>query len=250
MGEIDLNAALGESFEYGDRQVLPESYYPVILHVTSTGSSKEKMVPVLDAQGNPTGDEEEGGNTPYVEITADIYEGPFAGVQVTRKTYITPGKKGGALGRWLGACLAITRQSAQTGAVCAKFGVVMPTAASVRPEGKESVEQAQRRAVRQAIAEGFYAMDAATKLSFIETLLSVPAWEGKRVIAKLDLESQEAQDKRIDPATGKVRVYYNNVFAGFIPLDDDKKGMSWWRAIEQPKQVAAKEKMDAPPVGA
>lgn len=245
MGEIDINAALGESYEFGDREILPESYYPCMLTVLSTGASKEKMVPVKDAQGNPTGDEEVGGNTPFVELIANVFEGPFAGKQITRKAYITPGGKGGALGRWLGACHAITGMHAPTGMVCAKFGIALPTAAMIRPEGKETVDQAARKAVRLAIAEGFYAMDAATRVNFIATLLNIPAWDGKRCIVKLDLESQEAQNGAIDPATGKVRIYWNNTFAGFIPLSDEKKGMAWWRAIELPKQVETKQLMDA-----
>lgn len=245
MGEIDYNAAMGEQYEFDDRVVLPESYYPAMLRVLSTGVSKVKMVPVRDASGNATGEEVEGGSAPFVELLVDVTEGPFAGTQLKRNAYIVPGAKGGALGRWLGACHAITRQHPMIPQVCGRFGVVLPTAATIRPEGKETMEQAVRKAVRGAVADGFYAMDPATRLDFIATLLNVANWDGKRVIVKLGLESQEALNGALDPATGKVRVYFNNSFDGFIPFDDEKKGLAWWKSIELPKQIETKAAMDA-----
>ena len=244
--QFDINTALGETFEYGGRVILPASYYPVILHVGDTGTSEAKMVQVkvkgvvqMDESGNAL--LEEGGETPFVEVTADVYEGPFAGAQVTKKLYITPGKGGGAIGRWLGACHAITGQHAMTEAVCKQFGVALPVAALVRPEGTESPEQAFRRMVRQALAGAFYAMDAAKRLAFVAALLNVVRWEGKRVIVKLGLEDYTDRE-------GNVRS--SQTVDGFIPLTDEKKGLSWVRAIEIPKQEATKALMDAAPTGA
>lgn len=247
--QFDVNAALGETYEYGERQqILPESYYPMILRVASVGSSDPKIVEVK-VKGEVQTDEsgaaimEEGGNTPFVELAADVYEGPFAGAQITRKVYITTGKTGKALGKWLGACHAITMQHAQTAQVCAKFGITLPTGAQVRVEGKESPEQAFRRMVQSTIASGFMAMDAAKRLAFVAALLNVPAWDGKRVIVKLGIE--KGMQKKRDGVLllhpdGSPDCYYNNVFDGFLPLTDEKKGLGWVRNVEFPKQEATK----------
>jgi hypothetical protein len=260
VAELDINAALGETYEYGGRApILPPSYYPCTLHVVSTGSSEPKMVQVKDREKNVILDEvtgqplmEEGGNAPFVELHALVYEGPFTGYEVTRKCHIVTGKAGGALGRWLGACHAITRQHAQTLAVCQKFGVALPAPSSVRPVGKETAETAYRAAVRTAIADGFYAMDAATRLAFIATLLNVVAWDGKKVIVKVDLDEREAVKDGVPLFNddGSRRIYYNNDFGGFLPLDDEKKGLAWVRAVEFPKQEATKVAMASAPQGA
>jgi len=254
---FDINQALGETYEYGGRSpLLPESYYPCILHVASSGTSEPKMQQAKGKGGVLLTDEfqqpimEEGGDTPFVELTADVYEGPFAGAQVTRKVYITPGKTGRALGKWLGACHAITMQHAQTAAVCGRFGIVLPTGAQVRPEGKESPEQAFRRQVQTTIAAGFYAMDAGQRLAFVAALLNVVAWDGKRVVVKLGIE--QGQQKKRDGipaflADGTPDCYFNNIFDGFLPLADEKKGLAWVRAVEYPKQEATKAAMDATP---
>lgn len=244
--QFDPNQALGETYEYGDRTILPASYYPVILSIGDTGTSEPKMQELkvkgevqLDEAGNAV--MVEGGETPFVEVTMSVYEGAFAGEQVTKKVYITPGRGGGAMGRWLGACHAITGQHAATGPVCAKFGIVLPSGAAVRPVGDETVDQAYRRMVRAALAEAFYGMDAAKRLAFVAALLNVVAWEGKRVIVKLGVEDYVARD-------GQARSS-NNV-DGFIPLTDVKKGLAWVRAVEFPKQEATKAMMDAAPGGA
>lgn len=247
--QFDVNNALGESYEYSTRTILPESYYPVIVHVNDTGVSDPKTVP-LKVKGVVQKDElgndvmVPGGMAPFVKLTLDVYEGPFAGSQIERNVYITPGQGGGAIGRWLGACHAITGQRAQTEAICAAFGVQLPTGAQVRPEGKETPDQAFKRQVREALAAGFYDMDSAKRLAFIAKWLNVPAWDGKRAIVKLGLEGQAAQDGRIDPATGKVQVFYNNNVDGFLPLADEKKGLAWVKAVEFPKQAATKAMME------
>ena len=253
--QFDVNAALGETYEYGGRSpILPESYYPVILHVISTGTSDAKMVPVkvkgveqMDEFGQPI--MEDGGETPFVELTGDVYEGPFAGAQVTRKVYITPGRTGRAVGKWLGACHAITGQHVPTAAICTRFGIALPTGAQVKVEGKETSEQAFRRQVQTALADGFYAMDAAKRLAFVAALLNVVNWDGKRVIAKIGLE-QGKQKKRADGslatlADGSPDCYFNNNFDGFLPLMDEKKGLAWVRSVELPKQEATKALMDS-----
>jgi len=251
---FDVNAALGETYEYGGRTpLLPESYYPCVLHVVSTGTSDFKMVPVK-VKGQVQNDEfgqplmEEGGDTPFVELTADVYEGPFAGAQVTRKVYITPGRTGKALGKWLGACHAITMQHAQTAAICGRFGIAMPTGAQVKVEGKETPEAAFRRMVQTAIAEGFYAMDAAKRLAFVAALLNVVQWDGKRVVVKLGIEKgMQKKDGEGRPqvlADGAPDCWHNNVFDGFLPLTDEKKGLAWVRTVEFPKQEATKALMD------
>lgn len=238
--QFDVNAALGETYEYGSRTVLPASYYPVVLAIGDTGTSDPKMVEVkvkgvvqTDELGNAI--MTEGGETPFVELTMSVYEGPFAGEQVTRNVYVTPGKSGAAIGRWLGACEAITGQKAATGLMCGKFGIALPAGGSVRPIGEETVEQAYRRGVRAALADGFFAMDAAKRLAFIAALLNVVAWEGKRVVVKLGIEEYTSRD-------GQLRS--NNVVDGFIPLTDAKKGLAWVRAIEFPKQEITKKMMD------
>ena len=114
--QFDPNQALGETYEYGDRTILPASYYPVILSIGDTGTSEPKMQELkvkgevqLDEAGNAV--MVEGGETPFVEVTMSVYEGAFAGEQVTKKVYITPGRGGGAMGRWLGA---VTRSRGST----------------------------------------------------------------------------------------------------------------------------------------
>jgi len=243
--QFDVNAALGESYEYGSRTVLPGSYYPVIVHVGDTGASDPKMVELKikgvvqhDESGNPI--LVEGGDSPFVELTLDVYEGPFAGEQVTKKLYITPGKTGGALGRHLGACHAITGQHAQTTAVCAKFGIVLPGPGQTRPEGTETMDQATRRGVRTVLANAFYAMDSGKRLAFVAALLNVPAWEGKRAIVKLEVEEYVSRD-------GQARS--SNAIGGFLPLTDAKKGLAWVRLVEIPRQEATKALMDAQVAG-
>lgn len=252
--QFDVNQALGETYEYGGRQpLIPASYYPVIVRVVGTGSSDAKMVDVKDRDGNIVTDElgnpvqEEGGETPFVEIAAEIYEGPFKGFEITRKNYITPGRSGKAIGKWLGATHAITGAKAQTAAVCQAFGITLPT--SARAEGKETAEQAFQRAVRETIARGYFEMDAAKRLAFVAKLVNVVAWDGKKVIAKIGIE-KGMQKKRQDgspafDALGQPEHFYNNIFDGFLPLTDEKKGLPWVRAVEFPKQEATKAAMDA-----
>jgi hypothetical protein len=234
---IDLNAALGEAYEYRERIVVPDSYYPVTVRVLSTGLSAAKMVDVKGDDGKPVIDpntgqtmQEEGGNAPFVELETSIYDGPFKGMTISRKAHIVPGKKGGALGRWLGAANAITRSQAQVGAVALKFGIPLP---AVTPPvvGKETPEQAAQRAVRQAIAEGFYALDPQTRLGFITTLLMVPAWDGKKAIAKLTFEERDVVGN-----DGITRKYSNNDFAGFLPLDHKEHGYDFVKRVEFPTQ--------------
>lgn len=236
--QFDINAALGETYEYGSRTVLPASYYPVILSIGETGTSDAKMQE-LKVKGEVQVDESgqvimvEGGETPFIEVTMSVYEGAFSGEQVTKKLYITPGRTGSAIGRWLGACQAITGQSAQTAAVCQRFGIAMPTGA--RATGNETADQAYKRATREALADGFYAMDAAKRLAFVAALMNVVAWEGKRAIVKIGIEDYTARD-------GSARS--SNVVDGFLPLQDPKKGLAWVRLVELPKQEATKAVMD------
>ena len=260
MSEAEINAALGLTYEYGDRAPLvPASYYPARLHVVSTGTSEPKVKYV-------DGEEIEGGNFPFIEISADIDDGPFKGFNVTRKSYITPGASGKGMGRWLGACHAITGQYPPTGAVCQKFGIVLPNPAQVRPIGKEAAEHAYKNAMLAALAEGFFAMDAATRLAFIATLVGVVSWDGKRAIVKIGLETQyslKGSDVRYnegewakltpqqqgDELAAGYRAFSNNNFDGFLPLGDAKKGLSWVVASEFPRQLEAKAAMETQAAG-
>lgn len=252
---IDINQALGDQYEYSPRTVLPDSYYPVTLHVVGTGLSEPKMVDAKDEDGNVIIDpatgkpqQEEGGNSPFVELEVTVTDGPFAGSIIRRKAHIVPGKQGGAIGRWLGAARAITRTPVQTQAMAQKFGIALPTTAT--PQGKETPEQAARRAVRQALAAGFYALEPAQRLAFIKAALMVDAWEGKTVICKLSLDQswQDANGKRYNEAQYKLlpahvqetlKGYSNNDFAGFLPLDDETHGLKFVKGIEFPKQEKA-----------
>lgn len=235
MSQIDIDSVLGEQNEFGPRVVVPESYYPVILHVGQTGVSDPKPAEYDDVTGELV--KEEGGNVPFVELTADIYEGPFAGVQITRKTYMTPGKSGKGIARWRGACKAITRMSSQTAAVCQRFGITLPT-----PDGKNTAD------VQAALGEGFFALDPANRLAFMSAVCNLPAWDGKRVLVKLGLESREGDTP--NPVTGKKPIFHNNNFDGFYALDDEKKNLAWYNAVEKPKQIEAKKAMDAIAAGA
>jgi hypothetical protein len=233
VSEFDLNQALGETYEYGAREVLPESYYPVIVHVGESGVSKERTEQV--AQGDGSVVDVLKGNTPFFELTLDVYEGPFAGKQVTRKIYPSPGENGGALGRWLGACKAVTGMAAPTQQACQKFGVTLPNSASVRVEDGERPEQAYARAVRAAVGKWYTGASTDQRMAFMAFVLCASAWEGKRAIVKLEVEDYKGRD-------GKVRS--NNNVAGFIPLTDAKKGLPWVRAVEFPKQETTKQLME------
>ena len=236
---LSVNDALGERAEDSKRVVLPESYYPVQLSVTGIGTTDVKQVQAKDANNKPAVDDNnqpimiEGGGVPFAEVSSTIFDGPFKGITVTQKQYFSPGRKGGGLGLALGATKAITRAGANTLSVCQKFGITLPSQGSMDPK-----EYSQ--AVREAIADAFFDFDPAKRLDFVSQLLNLPAWDGKKIVVKLNVESRAYKS-----AEGEDRTFSENKLAGFFPIDDPKKGVAWVRATEFPAQQEAYDAMSA-----
>lgn len=213
----DLNALLGETQEYGKRTILPESVYPVTIHVGEPGITDPK--------------EDGGGSTPFVKITASIYDGPFAGVDIEDTLYLTPGKKGGGLGLYLGATKEVTGQAANVAAACQEFGIPLPNTVGMDSKGASTL-------VREAIRDAFYELEPQKRLAFVLRLFNMKAWEGKKVIVRVDLET-----RKFTNADGEEKEFTSNRIRGWFNLNDKRRGMAHVKQIAIPFQTDAREQM-------
>lgn len=236
---ISFNEALGETSEYGEKKLVPESYYAMTLYVGEAGiKDNEKQ-------------------TPYVKVSATIDEGPFAGIEVADDFYLTPGDKkypentplagmfkGGGLGLYLGATKALTGRDAPSGPIAQKYGITLPPYTG--GDKKEFYA-----AVRHALAKGFFEMDPAKRLAFMLDLFQVKQWEGKKFVGKVELESREYKENDNTPITdddraaGIVKVFQSNRIRGFHGLGDTKKGIGYVRNVSNKQQVDLKAQMEA-----
>jgi hypothetical protein len=237
---ISVNDALGERAEDSKRVILPESYYPVQLSIGALGTTDLRMDDVKDAQGNKVIDsatgqplQEEKGGVPFVEATASVYDGPFAGIDVQQKLYFSPGKKGGGLGLYLGATKAITHTGANTLAVCGTFGVPLPSQGNMNPKEFST-------AIRAAIADAFFTFEPAKRLDFVAKLLNLAAWDNKKIVVKLKVET-----RNYTKDDGTPGAFSSNQMNGFYALDDKDKGVAWVRAHEFESQQEAYDAMSA-----
>ena len=152
--------------------VLPEGHFCAQLGTLNVGSTEER----LDDTGATIG------GSPYVDLQATVMpeDSPFAGTQVNRWLYLTPGK-GPNLHFLRAACHSITGQQANVEA-WAKFNVTVPATGDAESRTKSFIEQ-------------FWALPAAARLDMMLDYLRVSAWDSKTVITKLAIE--ESKRKRV-----------------------------------------------------
>lgn len=215
----DINALLGETQEYGKRTVYPESFYPVTIYVGDTGTTAQK------ADGS--------GNTPFVKITGAIYDGPFAGMDIEDTLYLTPGKNGGGLGLYLGATREITGAPGNIPAACQQFGIALPNTAGLDVKAAQTL-------TREAIRDQFLAMAPDKRMEFMLKLFNVKAWDGKKVIVRVDVET-----RNFTGDDGTEKTFTNNRIRGFFNLNDSRRGMAYVKQQAIPFQIDAKEQMEA-----
>lgn len=220
---MSLNAALGETagYEFDRRVVVPKSLYPVTLGIVDVGVSEVK----------PDGT----GGAPFVEINASIYAGPFAGIDVRKRTYMTAGKNGGALGRFAGWCKAITRQPAAEEAF-KQFGFEIPPQGNIPDKDVKDplgnvIQKGYFTIVRETVRDKWATMDPATRLKFVTTYVRIQQWDGKKAIAGIVTESYEYTKN------GETKTATSNAFDSFFALDDPKFGFNAYNNVTAPKQA-------------
>ena len=216
VGGIDLNEAFGETNEYANRVVFPESYYVGTLNIQEVGNQENEK------------------QTPFAKVEFTIAEGPFAGQSIQDKLYLTPGAKGGGLGLFLGATKAITGQSANIPAIAAKYGIALPV------YGGGDMKEF-RQDLRRSFAEQFAMLDADKKLSSMLELFNVKQWDGKKIVVKVEIDQQEAKEP--DPVTGIKKVFIKNQLRGFFGQGDTARGLGYVRSTAHKKQQEDREAM-------
>jgi len=204
-----LLAALGEENEFSERVLVPDSYYPTVLGVLEVAVTDRKAWTPPDG-----GPEVEAGYLPYVRLSSNIDDGPFAGANIVRNYFINAGSvknlKGGKIQLLNGACYAITGQHVAFD-VLPQFGIVLPTS----PDAGEEARAFQTR-VRRLFAEGFVALDPARRL------------ETYRMTDENGMPAFDSQ--------GNERYGSSNDVAGFYPLSHEKYSLAYVTRIEFPKQ--------------
>jgi hypothetical protein len=196
-----LLEALGETPEYGTRKarvILPESLYIAHIGVEEVGVTPEREGVVKDSSGevftNIRGEEVALGNSPYVQVTTTVHEGPLVGNGFSSRFYITPGK---------GRNIAFVNIKA-----LAEFGITLPQGAST--------EDSQR-----AFAQNYLSLDPEQRLAFMCKWANVDQWDGKIVVVKV---GQEAGEERINEFTGLPETPIFNRLQGFYAMTDTKRG--------------------------
>jgi hypothetical protein len=236
MSVLDL---LGETPEFGGtRVVVPESYYPMTLSVGEIG--------VTETREGTGGEGGLVGGTPYVELGGEITNGPYKGVAVSERLWLTPGKigsKGGMIGLLNAACKTITGQPAVVAAL-GEFGIELP---EEFPEGTSDEEA--RAEVRRAFIEGFAGLTPDQRLALMTKYLRLGNWDGKQVIGKVGLEEQSVLDDMGRPMVqnGVPVVRRRNRWMGFHGVQEKHKTHGTWGGyftkvcLEQQKLAKAKE---------
>lgn len=222
---MSLLEAIGEREEArGGRTVLPESRYIMRLTVEETG--------VTEAS------ERSPGGTPYLQLNGSVLEGPFEGTDASIRLFLSPGKVkvsaktgteygGGFLSFLLGATRKITGKPANEDAF-AQNGFDVPE----REAGESDRDFGFR--LRLAISQWYAEQEPAVRLKTMLALTRANEWDGKVVVAGVNLEEQEYTG-----SDGEQRTGYRNSWGSFTTLDDAKHGKAFVRAVEHVKQQAA-----------
>jgi len=231
----DILSALGETEEYAtsNRMLLPKGGYLMTISLGEDGmgvTGENQQGEVHEGVSHADGSEIPKGNSPFVKLTMEVSEGPFAGKEISPRIYLTPGA-GKNIAFINSMVKAITGKPVDTSAI-QEFGFKL--------EGNNGEE------IQQSFREQFLRLEAEDRVNFMAQYARVEKWDGSQVVVMLDHEkprtfvvTDEDGNEVLDETTNlpQTRTVQYNSLRGYYPLSHAKKGRKWIANHECPRQV-------------